>query len=168
MIFTRSPRARQKNRRAVAVSPPVNRAALVIARVCQQALLMEAKLPEVTGRSSVSDATRAVAGAGDGGDAVEDGVAVLTAKVRAKAQAKAKVNTAIAASMAVEEAVDNAAASPVLWITAIATRTVATIWATPCDPPEAAASNVAEAASVLVAAGEADAAADSSPTFRSR
>jgi len=132
--------------------------------VCQQALLMEAKLPEVTGRSSVSDATRAVAGAGDGGDAVEDGAAVQTA--RAKAQAKA--NTAIAASMAVEEAVDNAAASPVLWITAIATRTVATIWATPCDPPEAAASNVAEAASVLVAAGEADAAADSSPTFRSR
>ena len=164
MIFTRSPRARQKNRRAVAGSPPVNRAALVIARVCQQALLMEAKLPEVTGRSSVSDATRAVAGAGDGGDAVEDGAAVQTA--RAKAQAKA--NTAIAASMAVEEAVDNAAASPVLWITAIATRTVATIWATPCDPPEAAASNVAEAASVLVAAGEADAAADSSPTFRSR
>ena len=166
MIFTRSPRARQKNRRAVAVSPPVNRAALAIARVCQQALLMEAKLPEVTGRSSVSDATRAVAGAGDGGDAVEDGAAVQTA--RAKAQAKAKVNTAIAASMAVEEAVDNAAASPVLWITAIATRTVATTWATPCGPREAAASNVAEAASVLVAAGEADAAADSSPTFRSR
>lgn len=167
MIFTRSPRARQKNRRAVAAgSPTVKRAALAIARVSQQVLLTEAKLRAGTGRSSASDATREVAEAEDGGDAVEDGVAVRTA--RAKAQAKAKVSTAIVASMAVEEAVDNAAASPALWITATATRTAATTWATPCGPREAAASNVAAAASVLVAAGEADAAADSSPTFRSR
>lgn len=166
MIFTRSPRARQKNRRAVAAgSPTVKRAALAITRVCQQALLTEAKLRAGTGRSSASDATREVAQAEaeGGGAAVADVVAVPMA--RAKAQAQARASTALGASMAVVAAADNAAGSPVPWIIAIATRTAATTRATRRGLPEAAASNVAGAASVFVAAGAAE---DFSPTFRSR
>lgn len=172
MIFTRSPRARQKNRRAVAAgSPTVNRAALARARVCLQVLLTEARLRAATGRSRASHASREEAEEAEGvGAAVADAVGVPTARVKAQAhtkgQAQAKASTAIAANMAA--AADNAAGSPVPWITAIATRTAATIWATRHGLPEAAASNAAEAANVLVAAGAADAAADSSPTFRSR
>ena len=173
MIFTRSPRARQKNRRAVAAgSPTVNRAALARARVCLQVLLTEARLRAATRRSRASHATREVAEEAEGaGAAVADVVAVPTGRAKAQAQAKGraqpKASTAIAVNMAVAVAV-NAAGSPVPWITAIATRTAATTWATRRGLPEAAASNAAEAANVLVAAGAADAAADSSPTFRSR